>query len=482
MNDETLSFLTNELIVKFKTDTKKEEISSVLNESGIEIVRRIPYADNAFVLRTRSLADYTILDTCEQIVQSGKVEYAEPNLFNTAVEDSVQPTDFLFSKQWHLQTINASSAWSLLGNRDQNITFGSPSVIIAVMDSGIDSHHPDLNGDLTNGIPKIYQLYDFANMVPDNNNLDGNHGTCCAGVAAASVHNQSSVLGEKEGVVGIAGNCRLMGLRQPTGESEVETKYADAYIWAAGFDPNSNQNGFPAPVNPGADIITNSFGVSVGMPISGLMKDTFDFLTRNGRGGKGVLLFFSIGNRVPPVDFTLERPWAAYERTLAVAASSIADDGNTEIHAEYSNFGGKGIIDFCAPSHDAYVTGRPVHNPPINYAISTTTTMGSGDLSGHTGGDLDYTSGFGGTSSATPLSAGVAALILSANPNLTWEEVRDIMRNTAIKINSNNTDQIGIWRDKNGKTSTQPGYAGPHYSRWYGHGRIDAEAALRSTP
>jgi Subtilase family len=474
MNDDSLSFLTNQLVVKFKPDIRKDEISSILNDYGMEIIREIPYANNTFVISTKTLADYSILNTCEQIVQSGKVEYAEPNLISTVVEDSMHPTDFLFSRQWHLITINAPSAWSILDNRDHNIAFGSPSIIIAVMDSGIDSGHPDLSGNLVNGLSKIYHLYDFATMAPNNDKLDGHHGTCCAGVAAAKVQNPSTVQEETEGVVGVAGNCRLIGLRHPGWQDGLETRFADAYIWAAGLDPHSNQAGFPPPINPGADIITSSFGYSVGQPISGLMKDTFDFIITNGRGGKGVLLFFSAGNA--NTDFTLQRPWAAYEKTFAVAASSLTADGTTEFRSPYSNYGGLGraggIIDFCAPSSDG--------PPPAKYGISTTTIRGSGDLSGHTSGDLDYTSQFGGTSSATPLSAGVAALILSANPNLTWNEIREIMRSTAVKIDSHNSDQIGRWTDINGKISSEAGYAGPYYSRWYGHGRLDAAAALKS--
>jgi Subtilase family len=263
----------------------------------------------------------------------------------------------------------------------------------------------------------------------------------------------------------------MMGLRR----AGPETKYADAYVWAAGFDPNSAITGFPLPISPGADIITNSFGYSIGMPISGLMSDTFDFLTDNGRNGKGVLLFFSAGNA--DTDFTLQRPWAAYDRTFAIAASSLANDGATEVRSTYSNYGGTGIIDICAPSNDEFPTA---HNPPANYAIITTTITGVGNLVGHTGGGLDYKNDFGGTSSATPLSAGIAALVLAANPSLNWIEVRNILRDTAVKIDSSNTDSIGRWLDINGNTSSNPSYRGPNYSRWYGFGRINAEKAVQA--
>ena len=546
IDKESVSFLTNELVVKFKAHITKEEVATIVKRYNLDIIRTIPYAGNAFLLRTGTQASYAILKICAEIVQSGIVEYAEPNLFSTVVEDQVNPTDFLCPEQWHLQLIHAADAWQALQNLNPNLTFGDPNIIIAVMDSGVDANNPDFTGNLTNGNPKIYQLYDFFNMVANNNSLGGSHGTCCAGVATALANNPSVIAGQNEGVVGMGGNCRLIGLRH----SGPETMFSDAYIWAAGFDPNSTTPSFPNPVSPSADIITNSFGYSIGAPISGLMQDTFDYLTTYGRNGKGVLLFFSTGNSCPPPaqDFTLLRPWAAYEKTLAIAASTLANDGVTEVHADYSNFGGNGVVDLCAPSCD--VCGA-VHNPPLNYGITTTTISGLGNkpshaaqqttlttnvatggttlnvvnnagfavnqwilvdqpgqpqeesvritaiplggtqlvvtalLHGHPagtaiiGGPNNCVSNFGGTSAATPMCAGVAALMLSANPDLSWVEVRRILRETASKIDAANADPIGRWVDVNGNISTAPGYLGPHYSRWYGLGRVDAEAAVQ---
>jgi subtilisin family serine protease len=469
MNDDSLSFLTNEIVVKLKPDVNKEEISSIINQYDLEVIRSISYLNNTFILRSKFPANYGLLNICEQIVQSGKVEYAEPNIYSTVVKDSITPSDFLFSKQWHISTSSVSSAWSILNGINQDITFGSPNIIIAVMDSGIDANHAEFNGRVSNGSPKIYKLFDFANMVPNNDNLDdGDHGTCCAGVAAGNTNNKSEISGENEGIAGASGNCRVIGIRHPGWEEGQESEFADAYMWAAGLDSNNSRPGFPSMINPGADIITNSFGYSVGVPISSLMKETFDTITTHGRGGKGTLLFFSAGNANSPFD--LQRPWAAYSKTFAIAASSLTADGTNEIRATYSNYGETAIIDLCAPSNDG---------APRNYFITTATIRGSGDLPGHTGGNSDYTSTFGGTSSATPLAAGIAALVLTSSPELTWIKVRDILRSTALKIDANNTNQIGRWKDINGNISSDPNYIGPHYSKWYGYGRVDAAAAVR---
>ena len=122
----------------------------------------------------------------------------------------------------------------------------------------------------------------------------------------------------------------------------------------------------------------------------------------------------------------------------------------------------------------------------------TLTVSGFGEVTfdralrhGHLAGDVvvagpaDYHSNFWGTSAAAPLAAGVAALVLSANPALTFVEVRQILRDTAIKFDLANNDPDGRWLDGNGTPSQQSGLPAV-VSRWYGHGRIDAAAAVQA--
>jgi subtilisin family serine protease len=613
IDEESLSFLTNNIIVKFKSDVVKDEVYSLAKEFNLTVLRHIPYAGNAFHLRYEGPASFKILDVCAALVKTNRVEYAEPDLYSTVVNDQLNPTDYLYPMQWHHALIRTPGAWQLLANLNPNDTFGNPNIIIAVVDSGVDVNNRDFSGTLTNGVPKVYQLFDFANMVANNNNRDPGapyHGTGCAGAASGQANNSSPIPGQNEGIAGVAGNCRLMGIRYPSG---TESQFSDAYIWLAGFDPNSTTLGFPAQISPGADVITNSYGAFSGHPISGIMSDTFDFLTTYGRGGKGILLFFSVGNG--PVDYTLRRPWAAYEKTFAVSASTLANDGVTEVFATtYSGFGGAAIVDLCAPSQDEYLGARAFHNPPQNYGAVTCDEFGRGNLPGHpavqttlsqtanaasfttltagvalgtttlnvvsnagfavnqwirigqhgdenaewvsitaitgtmqltvtacanshsggspifgtstlsvvnnTGfvagrwlllgqpnqlnaeaclirqvsgttqiviagplhnhgvntpvitGPNDYRNSFGGTSFSTPVCAGVAALMLSANPELNWVRVRNILRMTATHIDAANIDPIGQWVDTDGDGVAD-------YSRWYGYGRVNAEAAVQ---
>jgi hypothetical protein len=95
------------------------------------------------------------------------------------------------------------------------------------------------------------------------------------------------------------------------------------------------------------------------------------------------------------------------------------------------------------------------------------------------GGAPSFTSSFGGTSFATPLTAGISALVLSAKSTLTWIEVRDILRNTAVKIEpGGDPTPTGFWVDVNGVAAGSAGYAGPFYSQNHAFGRVNAQAAV----
>jgi len=133
---------------------------------------------------------------------------------------------------------------------------------------------------------------------------------------------------------------------------------------------------------------------------------------------------------------------------------------------------------------------EPARITAVNAGLNQITVNGhngnaftGGLLNAHTSGTAvamgpaNHRNNFGGTSSATPLCAGLAALVLSANPALTYIEAREILRNTAVKFDLANTDPVGQWLDANGNPSVTSGLPAVK-SGWYGYGRIDAAAAV----
>lgn len=561
--EQALSFLTDQIAVRFKPEVTDTQVPVIAERRGLAVLRPIPYAPNGWLLQVRSGRSRDVLAICAELVKTGLVIYAEPNLVTAAPDQAINPTDYLAPEQWHLGLVNLPDAWEVLRNANAagvnpgdpgDLTFGSEDIVIAVLDRGIQSTttggvttaaHPDFNGTVTGGASKVAHFYDFATMQPNNDAPPNNHGMGCAGVAGALANNPSGVVGINEGVVGAAPNCRLIGAIRPSGGTN--QRYADAFVWLAGFNPGWTADGvnyafgttFPAtPTNP-ADIISCSFGWDP-VPLSGVMSDMFDFITTYGRGGRGVGVFWASGNATGVFQVTFAT--ALYPKVMCVGASTLDNDGVTEIRSAYSQIGN--AVEFVTPSHDAYVGGDALHNPPANYGVISTDILGNGNMPGApqqsttlsaaatasgaavtlnvgssagfavgqaaliglpgaaateaqlitsipganqirvtrlfnahaagtsvTAGPANYQNHFGGTSSATPLAAGIGALCLSINPSLSWVELRQILRRTATQIDLGNTTATGQWVDTTGDGIVD-------FSQWYGWGRLDAEAAV----
>lgn len=480
LHEDGLTYLTNQLVVRFASHVTRPEVERVARGLGLGVVRSVPAAGNGFLLAGPLRGDYGLLDAEAELAQLDDVVWVEPNSVTTSMLFAINPSDFLVGQQWHIPLINLPDAWQAL--RDSNAlgvgpgdagdrTFGSEDILIVVYDTGIESSttggvttplHPEFQGNVTGGGAKAQVLYDFNNMVANNDvlALGADHGMGCAGVAAATVGNPSTVAGEVEGVAGAAGNCPVMGICAPFGKPNL--RWADSFVWMAGFNPQWVADGvnypstttFPPLLANGVDIHTSS----VRIPDVALMDDALDFMATYGRGGRGIVTFCAAGNTAANITNPSNNTIADHDKVITVAASI-----NTDVRSGYSCF--DSAIDICAPSNgDAAQTaaGAP--------GKVTTDTVGGGNLAGQTGGSLDYRNNFGGTSSATPLAAGVGALMLSTNPNLTWVQVREILRNTAVKIDAANTDPVGQW--------TLDALGNPVFSQWYGYGRVAADAAV----
>lgn len=412
-------FVTDEILVRYEADTTSEDIAALEVAHDLTRAGVLSYARNPGVVyrlpHGRSLDAMAIT---RALFESGRVEFAIPD-FSIVRVPLATTNDALFPNQWHLNStgqggavigadVDALAAW--------DITRGDPSVIVAVVDTGMELGHPDL-------VPNLIQGTDV--LSNDNNPQaeDGlfgafpeNHATSVAGVTAGRGNNAI-------GTTGIAQLCRVMPIRflseflfpAPTVQDE-----ADAFNFACAN---------------GAAIINNSWGPAQAAALPASTKAAIDNCTQNGRGGLGTLVFFAAGNSSLNAD---TNGYAAYAGTIAVSAST---DQNG--FASYSNFGGS--IDVCAPSNGGVTSG-----------IWTTDRLGG---TGYSNGD--YTGNFGGTSSASPLAAGVAALVISANPTLSWTAVRQVLRDTADKINP----AVGAY-DANG------------HSDKFGFGKVNAAAAV----
>ncbi len=451
--ERSVAYLTEELILQVK-GLDEAGVRSLGQEYGLELLHEVPYLPHTFRLAARKKGarhhpGYALLDVARELAKRSDVVWAEPNLAGTAEPDAVEPPDSLGPAMWDRQLIGTAAAWRSLKAAGKP-PFGDPNLVLAVVDRGLDATHPDL-GD------RVLLQFDFRRMEEVEKKTIprySGHGTKVAGVAAAA---------QNENVAGVAPGCSLMSLIY----SHTEADVCDMYCWAAGFDVHRQRRTRRAPTQSAASYggqgvtvdlpeppeqVAGIFITCMGLgfakgPISGLARRTFDHLATQGRDGKGCLLFFSAGNNGRRSTF--ERPWATHPKTYGIAASTR--DGKDEVRASYSNYCG---IDLCAPSSDRMK------------GISTRSLASRGQYDR-----------FGGTSSATPLAAGAAALVLSARSDLGSDQVRRILTTTAVKIDPKASGGVRRWLDENGRPA-KTGGTDPAYSLAYGFGRVDAAPAV----
>ena len=393
--------LTDQLLVHFRSGVPVSVREDICRRHGVSVT------DDQTDLWTVHVTDpdgNAPLRISNALSEESDVEYAEPNALQAARHSSM-PTDPLFINQWHLYNTGQNGGVpgaDVKALEAWEISQGDQKVRIVIHDSGVDIDHPDLISNMDEG-------WDFDNGDANASNNHSAHGTACAGIAAARTN--------KVGVTGVAPFCRIVPLR--AAGALLSSTWAKTFEWAA----------------KQGNVISCSFSLGKSNTVSKAIHK----VVKQAGGGNGVPIFCATGNDgKSAADFPANHP-----DTIGVGASNNLDE-----RSSYSQIAPG--LDFLAPS-DGGTLG-----------IETTDNVGKfgynpqGDYCKAYGG-----SAFSGTSAATPLAAGVAALLLSVDPNLTTEDVRRIMRLSCDRID---------WLNAK--------YDGDGFSRDYGYGRINAAAAL----
>ena len=458
----TWVYLTSEIMVQFVQGTAPSVIDQLLRSLGLTVEKSLASIPTAFIVRVTAAAVENPIKLANRLLHQPAVMAAEPNV---VVETGAlyRPRDDRYSQQWHLSHRGGpqlASGSHIYAEEAWNITRGSRSVVIAVSDDGFDLDHPDLQG-----MGKLVAPIDLKDQdaVPLPLKQDENHGTAVAGLA----------IGEENGsgIVGVAPGCSFLPIRN------------------TGFvDDATIERLFEEAMRRGADIITCSWApASNYFPLTTRQQNAITRAATEGRNGKGCVIVFSAGNANRPLSGSVnETRWpqnalsgltkwlqgfAIHPDVIAVAAST-----SLGTKAAYSNWGDH--ISVTAPSNNAppsmalarlgaVPTGPELMQPTPGLGMVTS------DRTQRAGYDVgNYTTTFGGTSSACPVVAGVAGLMLSVNPHLTAREVREILQSTADKIVDRSIDpQLGLHYGT---------YDGNGHSRWFGYGKVNAFKAVKA--
>ncbi|HEY1049420.1 MAG TPA: S8 family serine peptidase [Prosthecobacter sp.] len=317
--------------------------------------------------------------------------------------------------QWHLKNTgqnDGTAGEDVIGIETLWDAFRGNGLTISIVDDGLQINHPDLAANSTHAFHRDWN--DNTPNDPTGRLAQDNHGTNCAGVAAAVGNNGI-------GVVGAAMNARLVGLRLIAGDvGDVET--AEALGWRTDIIHVSNNSW--GPPDDGKDLRGPG-------PLS---LAALENGTANGRGGKGIIYAWAAGNGHDKTDRSNYDGYNNSPYTLSVGG--IDDQGGMTFYSE----------------HGANLIVSAHSNGNFRQGITTTSNAG-------------YTDDFGGTSSATPLVSGVIALMLQANPNLGWRDVQEILIRTARKNAPADTEWV-----VNG--------AGFNFNHKFGAGAVNAQAAV----
>jgi subtilisin family serine protease len=424
-----------ELVIRFRSETPDETRRAHLRDFSLEVVRTNPFALDQLVVRDpndQKRGDDLIAAANSLAERDRDIILAVPNFVSEFKRSTLTiPVD-----QWHLdntghflgqivgEDVRAKLAWQT--------TTGSNSIIVAVLDDGVDIDHPALRGQIWRNpdatSPDRFGRDFFLNDTDAGhfdprpklfrepfNEMSGNdiHGTCCAGLIGAHAPDSRAF--------GVAPGCRLLAVKVfHADELASDERVSDAIRYAAGI----------------ADVLSCSWSG----PETPLIESAIEDAVSNGRKGKGCAVFCATGNNgKPAVGFP-----ARSRDAVAVGAST--DEGTL---ASYSNFGHE--VSVVAPSNGGiravFTTDVSLPNRGFN--------LGAG---ADGGADGLYTNAFGGTSAATPIVAGAAALALSKQPNLTAGQLKSLLERTADKIGS--------------------GFDASGHSDLFGFGRVNTIAAL----
>jgi subtilisin-like proprotein convertase family protein len=410
----------------------REDFEKIASQNGLKIKDRPDYAPGWVILSAGDA--FAALDAMIHLRAAREVTSADVLL---AMQHSPRalPNDPLVTNQWHLKRsgsavvgsdMNIEGAWNYpaaTGSRGAGIRIG-------VIDDGLQTAHPDLapNTDTVND--RDWNGNDF----DPNPGAGDDHGTACAGNAAAKGNNGI-------GVSGSAPDATLVGMRLiAAATTDAQEAEAMAYL--------------PQLI----EIKSNSWGPNdTGTLLDGpgpLTLTALQTATTSGRGGKGSIILWAGGNGGDVQDNSNYDGYANSIYTIAIGATDSAGR-----RAYYSEPGSNLVV--CAPSSG--ITGTPGITDTLGITTTDRTgTLGYNTASTASGGD--YANSFGGTSSATPSAAGVVALMLEKNPNLGWRDVQEILIRTAAR--------------PPGSTGWITNPAGIAFNHDFGAGLINATAAV----
>lgn len=390
--DLNATYQSGEVIIVYKTNIRKSSIDSIHRKCGSIVKKQLLKSGSRQIDLVTLPASMSVEEAIEYYKQLPEVESVEPN--RILKKYKTIPNDTNLSPQWHHDRTLDSSGATLMDIQSTlawDTTQGESSIIVAIIDTGIDSNHPDLRrqlwhnvseGVISDGVDNDHNGYiddvigyDFVNddFNPNDDDVDG-HGTHVAGLIAAEGNNSI-------GTSGVAWRASLMSLKilDSDGYGELADE-VEAIRYA---------------VDNGARIINMSLGGTCGDAPSSAEYEAIRYAKDN-----NVLVVIASGNDACNTDATPTYP-AAHPLDNILSIGAIDRFGTVPYFSNY----GASSVHLSAPGEDIYST-VPISKG--SYALMS------------------------GTSMATPITSGSALLVWAHNPSLGYKQVREKLMGSAI--------------------------------------------------
>jgi len=453
--------ISNQIYAKIKTGTTLADLQTLAQSKRINLATPYQYDDKVYVLNVSKLSAGNPVQIANELFETGLFEYVTPNFyvkpllaeakistleskeshwkkeydFKKFDKEETTVNDPLFPFQWALKNIGAFAPPpaapyydffrtpynNFSAGADMKATFAwdistGTGIKVGLFDDGTQRTHPDLAANIS---PLGFDPANTTNLGDLDIGKSTGHGTATAGVIAAIANNNI-------GVAGIAYHSQLIPVQIAT--ATLVSDYAISYDW--GWQTAQ------------MDVICSAWNWADPLFVAPLLNDAIQRAFTQGRAGKGCILLFPSGNN--GLNFA-EAP-ANLSQVISVSATTSDD-----FKASFSSFGK--LADIAAPGANIITTD-----------VSGEPFVG---FKGYTA--VDYVS-IDGSSVAVAQAAGVAALILAVNPNLTTTQVREILQGS--------TDKVGGYA----YGIANPDAKSPQTNTWsteLGYGRINAFKAVK---
>jgi hypothetical protein len=394
------------LVVKVAPGLSQAERDELFAEYGVDVVRPVEGLKDVYLLEPIDAGAADEVEIAAAMYQDDRTVFAHPDFRVARGPRQVAPQDPFFNLQWHLDNtgqgggsvgadISALDAWEEALGQD---------VLVGLFDDAVDVNHEDLSPNYTNTSQDAFTGDQSATAANPQDPGD-RHGTSVMGLILAAPN-----------TFGVRGAAPLAQFVASRGLSELLTFEQVALVYTF-----ARQQNVAVHNNSWGPFFPNVF------PPSDIEREALDTAFREGRAGLGMVILFSAGNEATELEPGFD--FSTLPSVIGVGATNARDQ-----FASYSNYGVD--IDIVAPSND---DGLPQmvttdNTDDAGFAEPGYNDGGLDDFGDPNLADPNYTDDFGGTSAACPVAAGVAALILSVNRDLTATQVRVILEHTAEKV------------------------------------------------